>query len=96
MTLDEQISAFKEKQAKIMDLHRQYDAALTDVKTDCETRIKAIETEFETKKAELAVELDRSKAEYCASMKEAFGVADGENANILDVVQLVRRVAVQA
>lgn len=50
---------------------------------------------FQTKQAEI-LELNRQlevkKQEYKAEMKAAFGIADGEPANVLEIVEAIQKV----
>lgn len=96
MTTAEQVKAFREKQSKIMELHKAYEEAVNKVGADCESRIEAIKTEYEVKKAELGQELERAKSEYKAAVKAAFGVTDGETINVIDMVEFISRVTGQA
>lgn len=91
--LKEKISSFKARQQKIMQLSAQYVAKVDEISTECQNRIDAIKTEFETRKAEASSEFEKEKDSYKADLKTAFGVTDGESANILDLVQLIGRVA---
>lgn len=88
------IASFKARQQTILDLNAEFIKQADAFGEECQSRIEAIKTEFEVKKAELGAEFEKAKASYKADMKTAFGVTDGESANILDLVQLIRRVTV--
>lgn len=87
------IESFKVRQQTILDLNVEFVKKSDEFGEDCQSRIEAIKTEFEVKKAELGAEFEKAKASYKADLKAAFGVTDGESANILDLVQLIYRVA---
>lgn len=91
--ISEKVESFKSRQKVIMDLNDAYNKATEAFAEECQSKIDAIKAEFETKKAELGVEFEKAKESYKVDLKSEFGVTDGENANILDLVQLIRRVA---
>jgi hypothetical protein len=59
--------------------------------SELETKIQY----FREKQKEM-LELDRTlqnkKQEYLAEMKAAFGIADGEPANVLEIVEAIKKV----
>lgn len=93
MNILETIESFKARQKIILDLNAEFVKRADEFGEECQSRIEAIKTEFEVKKAELGAEFEKAKEAYKSDMKAAFGVTDGENANILDLVQLIHRVA---
>ena len=90
--LTEKVAEFKARQQQIIDLNTEYVKAVDAFGDDCQARTDAIKSEFEAKKAELGVEFEKAKQSYKADLKATFGVTDGKNANILDLVQLIHRV----
>jgi Skp family chaperone for outer membrane proteins len=92
ITLVDKIAEFKARQKKIMELHAEFVAKSDAFGAECESRMEAIKTEYEVKKAELAAEFEKEKAFYKADLKAQFGITDGDQANILDVVELILRV----
>lgn len=91
--LSDKVASFKERQTNIMILHDEMTKAVNALGDQCQERVNAINTEFEVKKAEFGQALEAAKTSYKADLKEAFGVTDGESANILDLVQLIHRLA---
>ena len=87
------IESFKSRQQTILDLNAAFIKEADAFGEECQARIDAIKAEFETKKAELGAEFEKAKTSYKADLKAAFGVTDGESANILDLVQLIHRVS---
>jgi uncharacterized small protein (DUF1192 family) len=93
MSVSDKVQEFKARQTKIIGLNDEYNQAMDKVNTEFDDRLAALKNEFELKKAETSAELDKETAAYKADMKAAFGVTDGERTNILDVVELITRVA---
>ena len=84
-TLEETLSYFKKKQDEIIGLHGEYAQKK-------EALEKEIETFVENKKRELnplESKLNEATAKYKAEMKSQFGIADGENANVLQLVEAI-------
>lgn len=55
---------------------------------DYMTKFKALQGEI----MELSQALENKKAQYRAEMKAAFGLADGDQTSVLDIIDTIRKV----
>jgi uncharacterized protein YPO0396 len=88
MTYQELVAGFEAKQLEIV----KRESELRQAKRDVEAEVQAIIDVKEAPLKKLAEELNKLKEEYRAEVKAAFGITDGEPANVLEIVKTVRRV----
>lgn len=87
--LNETIQKLKEKQELIIRLHDEAKPKRDALMKEYEEKKTALEKEYQDKIADAVRDLENEKAKYRAETKAAFGVADGESINILDVVEMI-------
>lgn len=87
MTLDTQIANFKLKRAAIEKLQAEVDAEKRQLDTWVAT------TEICKKWQAKAEELNKKIETYKAEMKSAFGLADGERTDVLELIATMKKVA---
>lgn len=80
-TLSQKIEGFRERQKEIMVLDAQVGE-----------KRRELQAEFEQKDAELQKELREKLKSYKDDMRAAFGIADGDNANVLDFMAAIEKV----
>lgn len=87
-TYKEIIDGFKVKQEAILAAEREAQAA----RRALDEKVQAYIDEHKGPVEALLENAEKIKEEYRAEMKAAFGIADGEKTNVLDVVEAIRRV----
>ena len=88
MTYEEQVEAFKKKQADIMELQAKLKEAEAALQAQVEEYIAAHKGTVN----EIGQKLERLMQEYRAELKAWVGITDGEKASVLDLVEAVKRV----
>jgi hypothetical protein len=94
-SIEQTISRLKARQSDITRLHTEFKDKEHMLILEHKDRVRELEAETEKKITDAARELNSLKETYKAECKAIFGVADGEQINILDVVEMIRKVASQ-
>jgi hypothetical protein len=87
-TYQEKMTDLKAKQDEIMQLQ----SALKAAESALQAKVEEFITTNKVEVNEIGAKLEKLLQEYRAETKAAFGLADGEKINILEVVEAIRRV----
>jgi len=88
MTFDEIVKDLMEKQKVIEDLHR----SLMEQKSMAEHKIEEFKKPFQDQIDKLDLEIKEKIAHYKAECKKHFGIADGDNMNVVETLVAFKKV----
>lgn len=87
MKFEEIFESFKKKQQEIVELHKQ----LKDAQAKAQAEVDKLMEEKKKDLNELQQKFTAARENYKAELKAQFGITDGEEMNVLDMIHAVKK-----